>query len=97
VVVVKDEVEVGQWKHTINQIEPINQSIALRTTNNKQAALSPDDHLILIPPSSPATAAILPAESLSGHCGLCTLLQIISSTFGGKSVASLERGQVKPR
>jgi hypothetical protein len=43
-VVVKDKVEVGQWKHTINQF------VGLPMTNNKQATLSPDDHLILIPP-----------------------------------------------
>ncbi|KAJ7901505.1 hypothetical protein B0H13DRAFT_1882928 [Mycena leptocephala] len=92
--VVKDEVEVDNGNHTISQIEPINGPISCITDDKQQTSspLSrrpPHPH----PPSSPTTVAILPAESLSGHRDFKFLQHLV----GGKSVASIEQVQVKPR
>ncbi|KAJ7922484.1 hypothetical protein B0H13DRAFT_1865667 [Mycena leptocephala] len=80
--VVVKESKSDNGNHTINQIEPINGPIGCiaddkQRTSSPLSRRPPHPH----PPSSPTTAAILPAELLSGHRGLCTLLQI-SSTFG---------------
>jgi hypothetical protein len=56
------------------------QSVALQTTNNKQAAISPDDHLILIPPP---LQPLLPSCLLNLCQGTMAYFKFLQHLVGG--------------
>jgi hypothetical protein len=91
--VVVKESKSDNGNHTINQIEPIN----VQTTNNKQAALSQDDHLILIPPPLQPLLPSCLLNRCQGTVAYVHYFKFLQHLVGGKSVASVKRVQVKPR
>ncbi|KAJ7859748.1 hypothetical protein B0H13DRAFT_1901339 [Mycena leptocephala] len=93
VVVVKDKSKSDNGNHTIDQIEPINGPIGC-IANNKQAALSSDDHLILIPPPLQPLLPFYLLNLCQGTVAYVHYFKFLQHLVGGKSVASVERVQV---